>query len=88
MRDKDVDTIGTLFPADAEYFLVQPDTPRAMPLQDLALKLKHLNAAPSGSVADGVKQALERSAHLPGAIVYIGGSTFVVSEAITYLERV
>ena len=88
MRDKDVDTIGTLFPADAEYFLVQPDTPRAMPLQDLALKLKHLNATPSGSVADGVKQALERSAHLPGAIVYIGGSTFVVSEAITYLERV
>ena len=88
MKDKDVDTISTLFPADAEYFLVQPDTPRAMPLQDLALKLKHLNAVPSGSVANGVKQALERSAHLPGAIVYIGGSTFVVSEAITYLERV
>ena len=88
MRDKDVDTISTLFPADAEYFLVQPETPRAMPMQDLALKLKHLPSTLSGSVADGVKQALERAGHLPGAIVYIGGSTFVVSEAITYLERV
>ena len=88
MRDKDVDTISALFPADAEYFLVQPETPRAMPLQDLALKLKHLPSTLSGSVADGVKQALERAGHLPGAIVYIGGSTFVVSEAITYLERV
>jgi dihydrofolate synthase/folylpolyglutamate synthase len=86
MKDKDVDAIATLFPADAEYYLVQPETPRAMPLEELALKLKNLNPIAAGSVREGVEMALDRAKRLPGAIVYIGGSTFVVSEAITYIE--
>ena len=92
MKDKDVDTIKDYFPEDAEYFLVQPETPRAMPLADLASKLKHLPAVSAvgtesrSSVEEGVRLALERARELPGAIVYIGGSTFVVSEAITYIE--
>ncbi len=86
MKDKDVDAIATLFPTDAEYYLVQPDTPRSMPLEELALKLKYLNPIAAGSVRHGVELALERARRLPGAIVYIGGSTFVVSEAITYIE--
>ena len=86
MKDKDVDGIKQYLPEGAEYYLVQPDTPRAMPLKDLALKLKNLNPVAAGSVPEGVRQALDRARQLPGATVYIGGSTFVVSEAITYVE--
>ena len=86
MKDKAIDDIMPLLPADAEYYLVQPQTPRALPLQELALKLKNLHIVASGSVAQGVQAALQRARELPGAVVYIGGSTFVVSEAITYIE--
>ncbi len=86
MKDKDVDDIKHYLPTDATYYLVQPQTPRAMPLEELALKLKNLRTIAAGSVQQGVKLALERAKQEPGTIVYIGGSTFVVSEAIIYIE--
>lgn len=86
MKDKDVDGIKHYLPDDAEYYLVQPQTPRAMPLAELALKLKQLRTVAAGSVAQGVTQALERAKQLPGAIIFICGSTFVVSEAIKCIE--
>ena len=88
MADKDIDAIVPLLPPDAEYFPVQPLTPRAMKLDDLALKLKYLNISPRPSVAQGVSAALLRAAQLEDAVIYIGGSTYVVSEAISYLESV
>ena len=90
MADKDIDTIAGLLPRDAEYFLVAPDTPRAMPVSDLALKLKTLKHSECTSVADGVRKAMDRAAGLAAegvrAVVYIGGSTYVVSEAISYFD--
>ncbi len=86
MADKDVDSIASLLPPDAEYILVQPNTPRAMSLSDLALKLKSLNFTEQQSVAEGVCAALRRARDLHDPIIYIGGSTYVVSEAISYFE--
>ena len=90
MADKDIDTIAGLLPRDAEYFLVAPDTPRALPVSDLALKLKTLKHSECTSVADGVRKAMDRAAGLAAegvrAVVYIGGSTYVVSEAISYFD--
>jgi dihydrofolate synthase/folylpolyglutamate synthase len=90
MADKDVDSIAGLMPPDAEYFLVAPRTPRAMAVKDLALKLKKLNFTESGTVPEGVSAALSRARGLAGSdpVVYIGGSTFVVAEAISYLESI
>lgn len=92
MADKDVRSIVELMPPEAEYFLVAPKGERAMPVKDLALKLKNLNFTESGTVAAGVDDALRRARVLAGSgsdpIVYIGGSTFVVSEAVSYLESV
>ncbi len=84
MADKDVDSISHLLPADAKYFLVAPDTPRAMSAQDLALKLKNLDCTVSGTVAQGVRDAMEQAR--ADSIVYIGGSTYVVSEALKCFE--
>jgi len=86
MADKDVDSISHYLPQNAEYYLVQPATPRAMSVGMLALKLKKDHTVEAGTVAQGVEQALERAQAIPGAVVFIGGSTFVVSEAIKHIE--
>ena len=90
MADKDIDSIARLFPREAEYFLVAPDTPRALPVEALALKLKSFAACGCASVGDGVQKAMERAAELSSrgleSLIFIGGSTFVVSEAMIYLE--
>jgi dihydrofolate synthase/folylpolyglutamate synthase len=92
MADKDIGSIVALMPQEAEYFLVAPAGERAMPVKDLALKLKNLNFTESGSVAAGVEAALSRADALArdglDPIVYIGGSTFVVAEAVSYLGSV
>lgn len=103
MADKDLAGIAPMMPAEARYFLVAPDSPRALPAGELLARLKtlrpdlSLTVAGSGSVAEGVATALSGSAAkaaardsgsmAPDCLVYIGGSTFVVAEAIPLLER-
>jgi dihydrofolate synthase/folylpolyglutamate synthase len=87
MADKDVDGIVKLMPKDAKYFLVAPKTPRAMSTDNLALKLKTLDYSCHGSVADGVAAAMQEASGLNEPIVYIGGSTYVASEAISFIEK-
>ena len=86
MQDKDIDSILPLLPADAEYFPVVPDTPRALSAEDLALKLKNLNFTPPRPVAAGVRAALDRASGMQDAVIYVGGSNYVASEAISYIE--
>ena len=88
MSDKDVDSISHILPQDALYILAAPRTPRAMDTRTLALKLKHLRCRKARSVAGAVAKALEFAAGLPEPIIYIGGSTYVASEAISYLESI
>ena len=114
MADKDLDAIAPLMPAGATYWLVAPDSPRALPAADLRRRLQALRPdldcriAGNGSVALALKtlihselsnsfypengteginqtpdnQQLSRQA----PIVYVGGSTFVVSEALELFE--
>ena len=88
MADKDVPGIVSLMPKDAVYYLVTPATPRAMSVEDLALNLKQLDYVRSGSVADGVRAALLAARGLKDPVIYIGGSTYVASEAISYIEGI
>ncbi len=90
MADKDLDGIAPLMPSDARYILVAPDTVRALPSDKLAERLSilrpDLDATVSGSVANGVVSAMQAAETQPDAIIFIGGSTFVVSEALQYLQ--
>ena len=88
MADKDVDSISHILPPDAQYILAAPRTPRAMDTHTLALKLKHLHCRKARSVANAVSKAFRLAAGLPDPIIYIGGSTYVASEAISYIESV
>lgn len=83
MADKDLDAIIPLMPRKAKYIFTSPATPRALPAGEIARRF----AAPAiviDSVQDAVRKALELSS--PDTIIYIGGSTFVVSEALPLFE--
>ena len=94
MADKDLGSIMPLMPQRAEYILVEPRSTRSMKVDELYRRMvavvepvettSRITAA--GDVKTGVNLALERAAKLAAQgrkpLVYIGGSTFVVSEAI------
>ena len=82
MADKDLSAIRPLMPPDARYFLVAPRGERALPVQALAARMEGLDCTVCGSVEEGVRQALDAASRTPDCILYIGGSTFVVSEAV------
>ncbi len=89
MADKDLDGIIPLMPREAIWIAVAPDTQRSMKAEDLFRRLD--GSLPGrvifgGTVAEGLALALERAGK-SGAkpLIYIGGSTFVVSEAVSAL---
>lgn len=90
MADKDLDGIAPLMPDGAQYILAAPGTDRALKVEELRSRLEALrpelrtSAAPS--VAEAVEKAVRIASDTPGSLIYIGGSTFVVSEAVTYLK--
>ena len=89
MADKDLDAIIPLMPTDAKYIFVTPPTPRALPAEQILERVMgvmdgcpRLRAIPD--VARAIAVALEESA--PGDVIYIGGSTFAVTEAVKYFQ--
>ncbi len=95
MADKDLAGIAPLMPEGARYILAAPAIPRALPAEELKAQLAELRpdlaleTAPS--VASAVERALEMAGILsaenrPAPFIYIGGSTFVVTEAIEYFN--
>ena len=120
MADKDVAGIAHLLPLWADYLLVAPDTPRAMPSASLLSLLSSLRpdlrlcdagtvsaaigklsgavfaagaasasagtepsaAGPATSATDSTVAAAACNEFEPDRIIYIGGSTLVVAEAL------
>ena len=82
MADKDLAGIRPLMPPDAHYFLVAPKGERALPADILESRLQGLSCTVCGDVQAGVRAALEAASRTPGCMIYIGGSNFVVAEAV------
>ena len=91
MADKDLAGIAPLMPEGARYILAAPDIPRALPAAELQKRLNELRpdlaTETAPSVAAAVKRAMSDAAS-PAPFIYIGGSTFVVTEAIEYFNSV
>ena len=90
MADKDLDGIAPLIPAGIRMIATAPKGERSLPAPELAERLAALRPdlditlpeAPSNSVQAAVLSALTLARDLPKPLVYIGGSTFVVAEAL------
>ncbi len=80
--DKDVDSVLSMLPKEANYYFCAADIPRALPAEILAEKAQ--NKSLRGETFSSVKKAYE-AAHLyakPEDCIYVGGSVFVVAEVI------
>ena len=97
MADKDLAGIAPLMPTGATYILTAPDSPRSMPAEELKARLTKLRPdlncvvagespdkkeGKRGSVAAAIHEALSLAQDLPNPLIYMGGSTFVVAEAL------
>ncbi|WP_288845166.1 folylpolyglutamate synthase/dihydrofolate synthase family protein [uncultured Alistipes sp.] len=82
VRDKDLAHILPLLPRDAHYIFTAAQSHRALPAAELATKAAIYGL--QGETADTVPEALARARELaaPEDMIFIGGSTYVVAEAM------
>jgi dihydrofolate synthase/folylpolyglutamate synthase len=82
VNDKDITKVLTMLPNDATYYFCKPDIPRGLDAESLKLKAESFGL--HGGAYPSVKQALQSAQQNAGNndLVFVGGSTFVVAEAI------
>ena len=98
MADKDLNAILPLMPRDATYIFTAPDTPRALPPDVILARFKawrEAQAQPTSraydfvNVRQAVQMAVQLAQNLSGSpLIYIGGSTFVVAEALPLFKNI
>lgn len=89
MADKDLDGIMPLMPEDATWIYTTPDTPRALPSEKILERCRrryeeHGMDTSRLHSTSCVREALEMALTMagPGSLIYVGGSTFVVADAM------
>ncbi|MDR3296858.1 MAG: bifunctional folylpolyglutamate synthase/dihydrofolate synthase [Prevotellaceae bacterium] len=86
VADKDVDSAVSLLPKTASYYFTQASLPRALNADALAAKCRAIGL--HGEAYPTVALALHAALHAasPRDFIYVGGSTFVVGEALRDLK--
>lgn len=87
VSDKDVSHVLSLLPRKARYYFTQASVRRAMPVEDFArlAEAQGLHGVSHERVADAYDDAC-RCAGTDG-VVFVGGSTFVVADLLSYLTQ-
>ena len=87
VNDKEVNKILRLLPTKAFYYFTQASVPRALNASEL--REKALSAGLEGKAYNTVDQAIEAAINNAGKndLIFIGGSTFVVADALNFLEN-
>ncbi|EDM35754.1 folylpolyglutamate synthase [Pedobacter sp. BAL39] len=82
VRDKDINGVLALLPTDAHYYFCQPQLERGLPAQELAAQAAqhHLVGDVFPTIALAIQTAKDNAA--VNDLIFIGGSTFVVAEAL------
>lgn len=82
MRDKDFAHMLPLLPKDAMYYFCSPAMPRAMPAKELKIAAESYGLA--GAHYADVEEAIAaaKAAYREKDMIFIGGSNFVVAEAL------
>jgi dihydrofolate synthase/folylpolyglutamate synthase len=82
VSDKDVNGVLSLLPKNAVYYFTQAAIPRALEAHELAILADkhHLRGNTYPSVAEAL-EAAKRNCR-PNDLIFVGGSTFIVAEAL------
>lgn len=85
--EKDIDKILGILPRMAYYLFTKAHTNRACDPCYIENKAKNLGL--DGEVCDNVERAIERfyEIYKKGDLLFIGGSTFVVADALKFFEK-
>lgn len=85
--DKDVRTSLSLMPKDATYYFTQASVKRAMPVEEFAAIGQEMGL--QGNTYKTVAEAYRAALHDASAddFVFVGGSSFVVADLLTYLKQ-
>jgi dihydrofolate synthase/folylpolyglutamate synthase len=87
VNDKTIQDVIPLLPKDASYTFTRASVPRSMDpaLMEEAAKHAGLEYETKGSVGEAIEQVMKRSD--AGDVIYIGGSTFVVADALQFVPK-
>lgn len=87
VADKELDKIVGLLPQFAYYLFTQPKIERALDANLLAERSRSIGL--EGEVAPTLEMAIERykTFYREGDLLFIGGSNFIVGEAILFFEK-
>lgn len=82
LKEKDLDKILPLYPTSAQYNFCQPDSHRALPVNELVETAQKFNL--SGESFQTVSSALEAAKNHASEkdLILVSGSTFVVAEVV------
>ena len=86
VKGREVDSLLSLFPKEASFYLSSPNIERAMPLPILKKLLKHLDLKINyfKSIPIAYQTAISNSD--TDDLIFVTGSTFVVADILEYLE--
>ena len=90
VADKDLDSVLPLMPADALYVFTQAKGKRALSADVIAEKFSTVYPSIEIRKSSNVKEAVQIALDMATGdcpLIYIGGSTYVVSEAVDFLSR-
>jgi dihydrofolate synthase/folylpolyglutamate synthase len=85
VNDKDISSVLALLPSEAVYYFTQASIPRALPAESLAGQAEKYGL--KGTAFSTVQEAFLSAKHFATKkdIIFVGGSTFVVADALSLL---
>jgi dihydrofolate synthase / folylpolyglutamate synthase len=88
VNDKDISSVLDLLPREALYYFTNATVQRALPAAELKQKAesKHLKGEAYPCIPKAIGAALQHA--LPTDLIFIGGSNFVVGEAMAYWSNI
>ncbi len=88
VNDKDIDSMLSLLPQNTKFYFTQPSIPRALNYEKLydSAKVFGLEGEKHPKVEFAIESAINKSQQ--NDIIYIGGSAFVVADALQYWNTI
>ena len=86
IKEREVDSLLSLFPKEANFYLSSPNIERAMPLTILKTLLKPLNLKINYFKSIPIAYQMAVSNSDKDDLIFVTGSTFVVADILEYIE--